>query len=85
MGAITRAWHALISGSIAVTIGIPKAPVFPLPVCACTIRSDPSRMRGMTFSWTAIGSLHLRSRMPVRTGSGRSAKNSDSSLIGGGG
>ncbi len=55
-------------------MGMPKAPVLPLPVRAWTMRSCPSRIRGMTRSWTGVGVVQPSSSTPLRTSSGRFSK-----------
>jgi hypothetical protein len=73
VGASTMACVTAWSVSIPATMGIPKAPVLPLPVRAWTMRSPPPIMRGMTRAWTGIGLSQPRSRMPLSMSSGSSA------------
>ncbi|MCY1499505.1 hypothetical protein D9M68_335240 [compost metagenome] len=51
----------LASPSRRCSIGSTKAAVLPLPVCAITRRSRPSRAGGMAAAWTGVGSAKLSS------------------------
>ena len=45
------------SGSTFSTIGMPKAAVLPVPVCAWPIRSLPARSGPMARAWTSVGAV----------------------------
>ena len=40
---------------IKLIIGMAKAPVFPVPVCAQATKSNPSKTAGMACSWIGVG------------------------------
>src|SRR5262245_41331219 len=62
------------------TIGMPKAPVLPLPVCAFTIRSVPRCISGTTRACTGMGFDQPSAATPRCTASG-SASNVNSSIV----
>src|SRR5258705_838401 len=62
------------------TIGMPNAPVFPLPVCALTIRSRPALISCTTRSCTGIGLVQPSAAMPRRTGSERDSNVNSSGM-----
>ena len=49
------AWTPTRSASIDSTMGMPKAAVLPVPVCAWPITSRPARSTGMTALWMSVG------------------------------
>ena len=55
VGVRTSAWTWELDGSIFSTIGMPKAAVLPVPVCAWPMRSSPRRSGGMARAWTSVG------------------------------
>ena len=55
MGASTSAWVALLVTSILDRIGIAKAAVLPVPVCASPTTSEPAISAGMVAAWMAVG------------------------------
>ena len=55
VGVRTRAWTDLSDGSTCSTIGMPKAAVLPVPVCAWPMKSPPARNGGMARAWTSVG------------------------------
>ena len=58
VGVKTRAWGFCSSQFIFSHKGIPKAAVFPLPVCDLTITSLPCSNSGITLCCTSDGSLY---------------------------
>jgi hypothetical protein len=44
-------------------MGMPKAAVFPEPVCACPMRSRPAIINGITRDWMGVGSVQPARRM----------------------
>ncbi len=55
VGVRISAWTWALDGSIFSTIGMAKAAVLPVPVCAWPIRSSPRRSGGMPRAWTSVG------------------------------
>ena len=55
VGVSTSACTCLPDGSTFSTMGMPKAAVLPVPVCACPIRSRPARNGPMARAWTSVG------------------------------
>ena len=50
-------------------IGIAKAAVLPVPVCAQPNRSLPERTGGIAFSWMGVGLVYPSDSSAVRIGS----------------
>src|SRR5690348_6905512 len=58
------------------TIGIRKASVFPVPVCAVATTSAPVNAGGIDLAWTGVGSTkRLRARFWCRQGVSVSSEN----------
>src|SRR5205814_22120 len=61
VGTMTSANGAAARPSMRSRIGRAKAPVFPVPVCACANRSRPARRCGMARSWIGVRLVQPRS------------------------
>jgi hypothetical protein len=82
VGVRTSAWIWRLSGLIFSMIGMPKAAVLPVPVCAWPTTSRPEATVGIVWAWMGDGSSKPISAMAARIFllSGMSPKKPDSVL-----